>query len=54
MKPVAIIIPLVLVLGGVAVYALAPLQQPMRTYVLVSDLLGAVVVGFVLARMSSR
>jgi len=54
MKPLVIILPLVLALGGVLVYVLAPLQQPVRTYVLISDLLGAIVVGFVLARVLNR
>jgi len=50
MKPVVIIIPLFLVMSGLVCFFLLPLPLAVRTLVLVSDLIAAAILGFLLWR----
>lgn len=50
MNPLALIIPLALVAGGIVGFFLLPLPPTMRLIILGSDILAAVIIGLVLAR----
>jgi hypothetical protein len=53
MKPTVVVIPLVLVLSGIACYLLVPLSPTLRLAILASDLAAAALVGFLLWRKGS-
>jgi hypothetical protein len=48
--PLVIIVPLFLVLGGVLMFVLLPLELWLRVLILLSELMAAVVVGLILKR----
>ncbi len=50
MNPLTVIIPLVIVLGGVLTFFLVPLELWVRVVVLVSDIAAAALVGVILWR----
>jgi len=50
MNPLTIIVPLVIVLGGVLTFFLLPFELGLRVVLLVSDLIAAAIVGVVLWR----
>ena len=50
MNPIVLIAPLALVLGGLVTFFLLPLDLDLRLIILVTDLLGAGLVGFILWR----
>lgn len=54
MNPLVIVVPLVLLVSGVATFFLLPLDLGIRLALLVSDVLAAAIVGFVLWRRSQR
>jgi hypothetical protein len=54
MNPMVFVLPLMIALSGVMCFVFLPLDMWLRTTVLVGDLVGAVVVGVILARRSGR
>lgn len=54
MHPLVIILPLLMVLGGVALFLFLPLELPMRVFLLISELIAAGVVAVVLAKRFGR
>lgn len=54
MNPVVIIMPAALVLGGVAMFVLLPVNIWVRVAILLGELAGAALVGFVLWRRFQR
>ncbi|MBE7502835.1 MAG: hypothetical protein HS113_21635 [Verrucomicrobiales bacterium] len=54
MHPLVIILPLLIVLSGVALFFFLPLEPQMRVFLLVSELFAAGVVAVVLAKRFGR
>jgi hypothetical protein len=54
MHPLVIILPLLIVLSGVAAFFFLPLAFQIRLFLLISDLFAAGVVGVVLAKRFGR
>ncbi len=54
MNPFVIVVPLVLLAGGVATFLLVPLDWGIRVALLVSDVVAAAIVGFILWRRGQR
>ena len=50
MNPMILIIPAAILVGGVVCFVLLPAPLPVRLAVLLSDLIAAGVIGFVLSR----
>ena len=50
MNPMVMIIPVVILAGGILCFLLLPVPLPIRLAVLASDAIAASVIGFVLAR----
>ncbi|HEX5218419.1 MAG TPA: hypothetical protein VFZ59_02540 [Verrucomicrobiae bacterium] len=50
MNPIVLIAPTVILIGGVLCFVLLPLPLPIRLAVLISDVVAAGVIGFVLYR----
>lgn len=54
MSPKVILVPLAIVLAGVAAFFFAPLDLPLRVAILASDVVAAAAVGFSLWRREAR
>jgi len=50
MNPIVLIVPAVILIGGILCFALLPVPLPVRLAVLITDVLAAGVIGFVLSR----
>ena len=53
MNPIVLIVPTVILIGGVLCFALLPLPLLVRLAILISDMFAAGVIGFVLTRRLS-
>ena len=50
MNPIVLMVPVAILIGGVLCFILLPLPLPIRLAVLISDVIAAGVIGFVLSR----
>ena len=50
MNPIILIVPVVILFGGILCFILLPVPMPVRLAVLISDVVAAGVIGFVLVR----